>query len=324
MSNEERRKLICALEGKRGKRRLLKELGVPVSTYYSWRLEYSVNMEHKKKKPVARRIWNRLTKEEEQAILSLANAHPELSPRLIAIKITDESDFYASESKVYALLKQKGLIAPRPMAELPAAKEWKHKTSRPNEMWQIDGTNFFVANWGYYKLLPVLDDYSRKIVGWELALDETGNSASQALETAIENAGIKDLPEHERPVLLSDNGSGFISGTLAKYLGYYGIRHIFGKPYHPQTQGKIERFNRRLKEGVCLLVYCSPEELRLSIKEGIERYNVTPHEGLKNVSPNDVYAGKKQAVLKARAEKKARTLAHRKAINLSLGSSSRN
>ncbi|MCG2725643.1 MAG: hypothetical protein L6420_05200 [Elusimicrobia bacterium] len=55
------------------------------------------------------------------------------------------------------------------MAELPAVKEWKHKTSRPNEMWQIDGTNFFVANLGYYKLLPVLDDYSRKIVGWELA-----------------------------------------------------------------------------------------------------------------------------------------------------------
>ncbi|MCG2725644.1 MAG: integrase core domain-containing protein [Elusimicrobia bacterium] len=124
--------------------------------------------------------------------------------------------------------------------------------------------------------------------------------------------------------MLSDNGSGFISGTLAKYLRYYGIRHIFGKPYHPQTQGKIERFNRRLKEGVCLLVYCSSEELRMAIKEGIERYNVTPHEGLKNVSPNDVYAGKKEAILRARAEKKARTLAYRKAINLSLGSGSKN
>ncbi len=57
------------------------------------------------------------------------------------------------------------------MAELPAAKEWRHKTSRSNELWQIDGTDFFVVDWGYYKLLPVLDDYSRKIVGWELAPD---------------------------------------------------------------------------------------------------------------------------------------------------------
>lgn len=318
MTDEERGQLVASLEGKRGKRKHLKELGIPESTYYSWRQGY-IGMSLEKHKPVARRIWNRLTAEEEAVIVTRAKAHPELSPRLLAVKITDESDFYVSESKVYGLLKTKGLIAPRPLAELPAAKEWRHKTSRPNELWQIDGTNFFVVNWGYYKLLPVLDDYSRKIVGWELCPDETGSSASEALERAIENAGIKGLPKGQRPTLLSDNGSGFISDVLAKYLGYHGIRHIFGKPYHPQTQGKVERFNRRIKEGVCLLVYCSPDDLRAAIKDGIERYNATPHEALKNVSPNDVYAGKKEEVLRARAEKKARTLARRKAINLKLG-----
>lgn len=315
MTDDERLELIGMLEGKRGKRAILKGLGIPESTYYSWRQGY-IGMETGKRKPAARRIWNRLTAEEEAVVTTTAKAHPELSPRLLAVKITDESDFYVSESKVYGLLKEKGLIAPRPLAELPAAKEWRHKTSRPNELWQIDGTNFFVVNWGYYKLLPVLDDYSRKIVGWELAPDETGASASQALETAIENAGIKALPKESRPTLLSDNGAGFISEVLAKYLGQHGIRHIFGKPYHPQTQGKVERFNRRIKEGVCLLVYCSPGELKAAIKDGIERYNATPHEGLKNVSPNDVYAGKKEEVLRLRAEKKARTLARRKAINL--------
>ena len=55
---------------------------------------------------------------------------------------------------MYGLLKSSGLIAPRPLAELPAAKEWRHKTSRPNELWQIDDTNLSVANWGYYKLRP--------------------------------------------------------------------------------------------------------------------------------------------------------------------------
>jgi hypothetical protein len=69
---------------------------------------------------------------------------------------------------------------------------------------------------------------------------------------------------------------------------------------------------------VCLLVYCSPDELRTAIKEGIERYNATLHEALKNVSPNDVCAGRKEEVLKARAEKKARTPARRKAVNLKL------
>lgn len=314
MTDAERKGLIETLDGQRGKRQMLKTIGIPVSTYYAWRS--SLGMGQEKKKPVARRIWNRLTVEEEAVVLGTAKAHPEFSPRLLAVKITDDSEFYVSESKVYGLLKERGLIAPRPMAELPAAKEWRHKTSRPNELWQIDGTNLFVVGWGYYKLLPVLDDYSRKIVGWELAADETGESASQALERAIENAGIKNIPKPQRPVLLSDNGSGFISERLGDYLGYHGIRHIFGKPYHPQTQGKIERFNRRIKEGVCMLVYCSPDELRAAISEGIARYNTTPHEALKNVSPEDVYAGRKEAVLQARAEKKAKTLARRKAINL--------
>ena len=317
MTDEERRKLVETLDGQRGRRKLLRELGVPPSTYYSWRQGY-IGMGTGKQKPVARRIWNRLTTEEEMVVIVKAKAHPELSPRLLAAKITDDTDFYVSESKVYAILKAKGLVAPRPLAELPAAKEWRHKTTRPNEMWQIDGTNLFVVNWGYYKLLPVLDDYSRKIVGWELAPDESGESASLAMETAIENAGIKSLPRERRPILLSDNGSAFISGTLAKHLSYHGIRHIFGKPYHPQTQGKVERFNKRIKAGVCMVVYCSPDELRAALKESIDRYNATPHEALKNVSPNDVYAGRKEEVLRARAEKKARTLARRKAINLGL------
>jgi transposase InsO family protein len=200
------------------------------------------------------------------------------------------------------------------LPELPAAKEWRHKTTRPNELRQIDATNFFVAGWGYYKLIPVLDDFSRKIIAWDLMPDESAGSISEAMERAVEAAGVKKLDP--KPVLLSDNGSGFSSDLLAKYLKEHGIRHIFGKPYHPQTQGKVERFNRRIKEGVCLLVYCGPDELRAALTEAIMRYNATPHEALKNVSPNDVYAGRQQEILKKREERKRWTLARRKIMNL--------
>jgi hypothetical protein len=77
-----------------------------------------------KRKPTARRIWNRVTEEEEAIVLELAKRHPELSSRLLAVKITDSNDFYVSESKVYGILKRNGLIAPRPMPEYPAKKEW--------------------------------------------------------------------------------------------------------------------------------------------------------------------------------------------------------
>ena len=301
------------------KSEMLRRLRIPGATYYHWRelMETGGVMALEKAKPRAKRIWNRLTEQEEALVLEVAKAHPELSCRLIAVKITDTEGFYVSESKVYQILKIHGLISPRPLPEMPSAKEYWHKTNRPNEMWQVDATQFFVVNWGYYKLIPVLDDYSRKIIGWSLEPDETADSISRAIQGAVEAVGVEKMKPEAKPVILSDNGSGFISDVLAGYLTSVGIRHIFGKPYHPQTQGKVERWNRKVKEGVCLLVYCSPTDLERSIGEFVERYNDTPHEGLKNVSPNDVYAGRKEQILEARAVKKKLTLERRKAYNQS-------
>ena len=77
------------------------------------------------------------------------------------------------------------------------------------------------------------------------------------------------------PRLLSDHGPGFLAEVFSNYLAAHGIKHIFGKPYHPQTRGKIERFHRRIKEKVCLLVYYAPEELNRALGEAITTYNHT-------------------------------------------------
>ncbi|MBI2061912.1 MAG: transposase [Nitrospirae bacterium] len=317
MTAAEKASLIDRVEGSRCKRRLLRALGIPDSTYYHWVRLYREGGPNALDKllPVARTIWNRITPKEELRVLEIARDLPELSPRLLSVKITDEEEFAISESKVYEILKKNDLIRPRPLPELPARSEWPHKTRRPNEIWQIDATTFFVAGWGYYKLIPVLDDYSRKILAWDLLPDESAGSISNAVEQAVEATGIPERPEHEKPTLLSDNGSGFISWLLADYLKAHGIRHIFGKPYHPQTQGKIERFNRRIKEGECLIVYLSPGDLKEALKLAIVRYNATPHEALKNVAPNDLYAGRQEEILRRREEKKKATYARRKEYN---------
>ncbi len=326
MTGQEKLALIESLGSQSDPGKLLKELGIARSTFYHWRKTYAEGgMEALEKlKPKAKHIWNRITPPEVEQVLKVAREHPELSPRLLAVKITDQSEFSISESKVFRLLKENGLIAPRPLPEMPAAKEWRHKTKRPNEMWQIDGTNLFVAGWGYYKLLPILDDYSRKILAWELALDETAQSASMAIEKAVEAAGIKNFEDKDKPILLSDNGSGFAADLLAEYLAVHKIRHIFGKPYHPQTQGKVERWNRRIKETICLIVHESPDALRQALSEAITAYNATPHEGLKNVSPDDVYDGRQAQILASRAAKKKLTLQRRKEYNLGLVSSPKN
>lgn len=319
MTAEQRLEVLRQLERPgANKTRMLRSLGIPESTYYHWRdlLENGGVSALEKEAPVAKRIWSRLLPEEEEQVIAAAKAQPELSPRLLALKIVDSEGIYVSESKVFSLLKSHGLIAPRPLPEFPAAKEYRKKTTRPNELWQIDGTDFFVVDWGFYKLIPVIDDYSRKGLSYRLFPDEDAEAASHAIEEATERAKIEDLPEDQRPVLLSDNGGAFKAELLARHLAAHGMRHIFGKPYHPQTQGKIERLNRRIKERLCLMVYTSPGELQKAIDEFFEAYNATPHEGLQNVSPNDVYDGKRDEVLARRAEIKCRTLERRKLHNL--------
>ncbi len=322
MDGHDREDLIKKVELFEGHRaEVLDDLGIPRSTYYKWRKTYDEDgiMGLDKTKPGAKRIWNRLHEDEVKRILEIARLHPELPPRLLAVKITDEEAFSVSESTVYRILKDNNLIAPRPLPELPAEKEWRHKTKRVDEIWQTDATNIFVVGWGYYKLIPVEDDFSRKIIGYDVRSDETAFSFSDIVEIAIENAKKEGhlIDKYNMPSLYTDNGPGFISDVMAGYLENHNMRHIFGTPYHPQGRGKIERFNRRIKEKLCLVVYCSPEELKKAVDEAIGVYNQTPHESLDNVSPNDVYAGRKEEILKKRQEKKRLTLERRKQYNLS-------
>lgn len=321
MDEYQREDLIRKVELKEGHRaKVLDDLGIPRSTYYKWRRTYDEDglPGLAKTKPQAKHVWNRLHEKEVSRVLEIARLHPELSSRLLAVKITDEEDFSISESTVYRILKENNLIAPRPMAELPAAKEWKHKMTRPDELWQSDATNIFVVGWGYYKLIPVEDDYSRKIIGYDVRSDETAFSFTDVVEIAIENARGEGhlIDKDNMPHLYTDNGPGFTSGIMDEYLSAHGIKHILGTPYHPQGRGKIERFNRRIKDKLCLVVYCSPEELKRAVDEAVPIYNSTPHESLDNVSPNDVYAGRKEEILLRRKEKKRLTLERRKKYNL--------
>jgi transposase InsO family protein len=320
MTAQEKLDLIQTLEQKgRLRRKMLKKLDIAESTYYHWRKKYQEEgpdgLEPTVRVP---KSVNRLTESEGQEVVNTARAFPELSARLLALKMTDEGSFSVSESTVFRILKRHGMVRPRPREERPAASTWSHKTSRPNEIWQIDGSQFWVPHWGFYKWIPVEDDFSRKVITWKLQPDETAGSISQVVEEAVEKVGVSKWPEERRPVLLSDNGPGFISNHLAKYLEQHKIRQIHGKPYHPQTQGKVERLNRRIKEEVNLLVYESPAELEKAIKETVERYNMTPHESLKNVSPIDVYEGRQEEILASRAAKKQWTLEQRRRANLAL------
>ena len=136
---------------------------------------------------------------------------------------------------------------------------------------------------------------------------------TDTLELALQASGVDQANVVHRPRLLSDNGSSYISGDLAKWLDDRDIQHIRGAPYHPQTQGKIERWHQTLKNRILLENYYLPGDLENQIEAFVQHYNYHRyHESLGNLTPADVYFGRGHAILQTRERIKQKTIENRR------------
>ncbi len=105
--------------------------------------------------------------------------------------------------------------------------------------------------------------------------------------------------------------------TVGQLLAQDGLGHTRGRPYHPMTQGKIERYHRSMKNVVRLENYYSPWELERAIARFVTYYNhERVHEAIGNVTPDDMYHGRQHAILRRREKIKRLTLERRKKENL--------
>ena len=203
--------------------------------------------------------------------------------------------------------------------QLTAAKEYQTKTTRPHQMWATDASYFRVVGWGYYYLVTVMDDYSRFILGWKLQKDMSANSLIEVIQEAVDATGMTDVPVEDRTKLLSDNGAGYISKAFRDYLHLVGIAHILAAPYHPQTNGKVERYQQSLKREVNQLPYEFPSQLERAIVDFVDYYNYRRyHKALGNVTPADVLYGRREEILKRRKEVQIQTINRRKNYNQGL------
>jgi transposase InsO family protein len=101
-----------------------------------------------------------------------------------------------------------------------------------------------VTGWGWFYLSTVLDDFSRYIVAWKLCTTMKAQNVTDTLAMALAASGCDQARIVHKPRLLSDNGSSYVSADLAEWLEAQNIEHVHGAPYHPQTQGKIERWHQ--------------------------------------------------------------------------------
>ena len=248
-------------------------------------------------------------------MLTAAREMPEWRSRQLAAWLTDHRGLAVSASTVYRILRREGLVK-RVEYQLAAGKEYQHKTTEPHQLWATDASYFRVVGWGYYYLVTVMDDYSRFILAHKVQLDMTANSFIEVVQDAVDTTDMDTVPVHDRTRLLSDNGPGYVSRAFRDYLHMVDIRHILASPYHPQTNGKLERYHRTLKDDVNQVPYEVVEDLEGAIRSFVEFYNYRRyHKALKDVTPYDVLQGRLEAILVHRKEVQRETFEQRRRYN---------
>ena len=296
-------------------RHTLTKLGIPRATFYRWYDRYRQGGSDAlvDRAPRAERVWNRIPQTVHDSVIELALDEPALSPRELAARFTDTRSYFISEASVYRLLKARGLIASPAFIVIKAADAFKDKTTAPNQLWQTDFTYLKVIGWGWFYLSSVLDDFSRYIVAWKLCTGMRAEDVTATLDLALRASGLDQATPADRPRLLSDNGSSYIAGELAEWLEDRKIKHVRGAPYHPMTQGKIERWHQTLKNRILLENYFLPGDLETQIAAFVDYYNNHRyHESIDNLTPADVYFGRGPTILAARERIKRQTIAERR------------
>ena len=310
----EKLEIIRLVEGAQlSARQTLAKLGIPRTTFYRWYDRYlqrgEAGLEDQSPKP--KHVWNRIPDAVRRKVVKLALKETELSPRELAVTFTDQESYFVSETSVYRVLKAHDLITSPAFIVIKAASEFKDKTTAINQLWQTDFTYLKVLGWGWFYLSTILDDYSRYIISWKLCTNMRAEDVTDTLDLALQASGCDQV--HVEPGLLSDNGSSYVSEELAEWLQGNGMKHSRGAPYHPQTQGKIERWHQTLKNRILLENYFLPGDLEAQIEAFVDHYNHQRyHESLNNVTPADVYFGRDKAILKQRERIKQKTFETRR------------
>jgi len=315
-SASEKLEILKLIEGSHlSARQTLAKLGIPRTTFYRWYDRYLQRGEAglRDQSPKPKHVWNRIPDEIRRKVVKLALKETELSPRELAVTFTDNKKYFISEASVYRVLKAHDLITSPAFIVIKAASEFKDKTTAINQLWQTDFTYLKVLGWGWFYLSTILDDYSRYIIAWKLCTNMRTEDVTDTLDLALQASGCDQVHVVHKPRLLSDNGSSYVSGDLAEWLQDKGMKHSRGAPYHPQTQGKIERWHQTLKNRILLENYFLPGDLEAQIEAFVDHYNHQRyHESLNNVTPSDVYFGRAQAILNERERIKRKTLETRR------------
>lgn len=188
-----------------------------------------------------------------------------------------------SEATIWRILSRRGFVIPEPK-KAPKHAYRTFAADRANECWQLDDIDWTLADGTPVKIITLIDDCTRLCPGLTAVAKVTGAAAFEAFSDA---ADIWGWPQR----FLSDNATTY-RHTLAAAVAALGVEARHGRSYHPQTQGKVERFHQTLQKWLTARPRAATlTELQTQLDEFCHLYNhQRPHRAIGRQTPATVYA----------------------------------
>jgi putative transposase len=239
--------------------------------------------------------------EEEEKILEIAKLYPDWSPQEVSCDISDNHGFTVSESCVYRILKRSGLVKARDRNTFPAGPEYRVKTKWINEMWQTEASYLLVKNCGWYYLISVLDDFSRKILAWLLQPSMDTDAFSEVIELACEATGMDGVPLKTGPSCHQIEAQRSYHNHLANTWKQRDWVVSSPRRITLRPTARLSAIIGFCKEKINRIVWEYPDDLGQEIRSFVSYYNASRcHEALGNATQNDVYYGRREDILERR------------------------
>jgi putative transposase len=273
----------------------LQKLGLPKSTWHHWHHPSDPSTTAASRRQPAQTA----TVAEAAAVVAFAQAHPLEGYRALTFMMIDANVAALSPSTVYRLLKANGLL--HSWARKPSAKgKGFQQPSSPHQHWHVDITCLNLGGTFFYLCL-VLDGYSRSILHHQLAPSMTSSQVQLVTQTARERYPAA------HPRIISDNGPQFIAKEFKSFIRLAGLSHVRTSPHYPQSNGKLERFNRTLKASALRPADPSslPEALSV-LTSFLDYYNrLRLHSAVGYITPLDMLQGRQKTIFDSRQQKLA-------------------
>jgi len=286
-------------------RRILRRLGLAKSRYYDWKRRADEEL-LEDLFPVPRSSPYTILAEEKEAVIRYALKHVKEGYRRLAWMMVDEDVAYVSPTSVYRILNEADLLY-----------RWKRSTTEgvrppdpkaPNERWHTDLMYLRVEDTWYF-LVTVLDAYSRYVVHWDLLTTMTAAAVRVVVQDAVKKTGAS-------PQIVTDNGSQFTAKDFKKLVRDFKLDHIRIRTYHPESNGKVERFHRSTREALEEQDLKNLGRAREIIGRWVERYNTSRlHAGLNYLPPIEYWQGDPEARMEERRKKLEQARERRETIN---------